>query len=240
MSCGKDKAHLSCWQECPICPLRNCLFFPDIRYYLPLNYTATPHTLAKRYKVCRHTDTLGWWQHVAISQSWQYAEAPTRENCLSVPQAIKAEALMTCIPVSQHTRFMPVQQTCKRFTAHPVPVSPIFLTSLYIIHHSSCRQYQWSSSNQRSGRHISCKVSRLWDNRQILLEVLWLWTIFLFLGKEYSSHIICLYVFSCGLWEQKISLHRQKGLERREEKETVKRTQREFIHYAERKFLQRS
>ena len=28
--------------------------------------------------------------------------------------------------------------------------------------------------------------------------------------------------------------------QRREEKETVKRTQREFIHYAERKFLQRS
>ena len=119
-------------------------------------------------------------------------------------------------------------------------VSIFLLTSLYITHHSSCRQYQRSSSNQRSGRHISCKVSRLWDNRQILLEVLWLWTIFLFLGKEYSSHIICLYVFSCGLWEQKISLHRLKGLERREEKETVKRTQREFIHYAERKFLQRS
>ena len=35
-------------------------------------------------------------------------------------------------------------------------------------------------------------------------------------------------------------IHRLKGLERREEKETVKRTQREFIHYAERKFLQRS
>ncbi|WP_270369636.1 hypothetical protein, partial [Bacteroides fragilis] len=37
----------------------------------------------------------------------------------SVLQAIKAEALMTCIPVSQHTRFMSVQQTCKHFTAHP-------------------------------------------------------------------------------------------------------------------------
>ena len=119
VSCGKDKAHLSCWQECPICPLRNCLFLPDIRYYLLLNYTALPHAFAKRYMVCRHTDILGWWQHVAISQSWQYAEVPTRENCLSVLQAIKAEALMTCIPVSQHTRFMSVQQTCKHFTAHP-------------------------------------------------------------------------------------------------------------------------
>ena len=77
------------------------------------------HAFAKRYMVCRHTDILGWWQHVAISQSWQYAEVPTRENCLSVLQAIKAEALMTCIPVSQHTRFMSVQQTCKHFTAHP-------------------------------------------------------------------------------------------------------------------------
>ena len=120
MSCGKDKAHLSCWQECPICPLRNCLFLPDIRYYLLLNYTALPHAFAKRYMVCRHTDTLGWWQHVAISQSWQYAEAPTRENCLSVLQAFKAEALKTCITVSQHTRLMSVQQTCKRFTAHPL------------------------------------------------------------------------------------------------------------------------
>ena len=115
------------WQTCllrpiclsPICPLRNCLFLPDIRYYLLLNYTALPHAFAKRYMVCRHTDILGWWQHVAISQSWQYAEVPTRENCLSVLQAIKAEALMTCIPVSQHTRFMSVQQTCKHFTAHP-------------------------------------------------------------------------------------------------------------------------
>ena len=120
MSCGKDKAHLSCWQECPICPLLNCLFLPDIRYYLPLNYTATPHAIAKRHKVCRHTDTLGWWQHVAISQRWQYAEAPTRENCLSVLQAFKAEALKTCITVSQHTRLLSVQQTCKRFTAHPL------------------------------------------------------------------------------------------------------------------------
>lgn len=132
MSCGKDKAHLSCWQECPICPLRNCLFLPDIRYYLPLNYTATPHTLAKRYMVCRHTDTFGWWQHVAISQSWQYAEVPTRENCLSVLQAIKAEALMTCIPVSQHTRFMSVQQTCKHFTAHPYCFN---LSSYLFIYH---------------------------------------------------------------------------------------------------------
>lgn len=57
--CGKDKAHLSCRQECPICPLRNCLFLSDISFHLPRNYTATPHALAKRYKVCRHTDTFG-------------------------------------------------------------------------------------------------------------------------------------------------------------------------------------
>ena len=110
-------------------------------------------------------------------------------------------------------------------------VSIFLLTSLYITHHSSCSQYQQSSSNQRSGRHISCKVSRLWDNRQILLEVLWLWTIFLFLGKEYSSHIICLYVFSCGFWEQKISLHRLKGLERREEKQVQRHGRQTYLYH---------
>lgn len=119
VSCGKDKAHLSCRQECPICPLRNCLFLSDISFHLPRNYTATPHALAKRYKVCRHTDTFGWWQHVAFSQRWQYAKAPMRESCLSVLQAIKAETLMTCITDSHHTCLLSVQQTCKRFTAHP-------------------------------------------------------------------------------------------------------------------------
>ena len=76
-------------------------------------------------RLCEALHGLSSYRHpwlmatLAISQSWQYAEVPTRENCLSVLQAIKAEALMTCIPVSQHTRFMSVQQTCKHFTAHP-------------------------------------------------------------------------------------------------------------------------
>ena len=141
--------------------------------------------------------------------------------------------------VSRHTRFMSVQQTCKRFTAHPL-LFHSFASPLYM-------QY----------------ITPLTDYIKDLLPISTV--VGIFPAKLAASETIvkfCLWSCDCeqsSFSSEKRILHTQFvfmsflaacgsrkypstgwKVSKGGKKETVKRTQREFVHYAERKFLQRS
>lgn len=147
------------WHPCPT------LTIPDLLYtvgtvFLVL-YGCAPHLCeaSQRLSSYRHSQ---WMATLLLSARKRlYAEMPTRENCQSVLQAIKADALTTCIPDFQHTRPVSARQACIRFTARPF--LPYTSFHLLLIQHKLPHAYQnlCISPNQRGGRHISCKVSRL-------------------------------------------------------------------------------
>lgn len=84
-----------------------------------LHCTATPHTTSE-------------------ASQGLYAEVPTRENCQSMSQAVKADASTACITYFQHTRLMSVQQTGDSFTAHPFLFSYAFHLNFIMSGFFSC------------------------------------------------------------------------------------------------------
>lgn len=129
MDQGKDRTCLSEDKRVLQCPCPT-LTIPDLLYCSGTvriaSHNCAPHLseVSQGLSSFRHTHADG--NRVAISMKKTVCRSTGVENCKSVLQAIEAR-LRWLAPNFQHTRLMPVRQTCDRFTARPFPfIIPVF------------------------------------------------------------------------------------------------------------------